>query len=360
MKLPFLVAVGMFFLLSEAVGAATLCVNPGGSGSCYSTIQAAVDAAEKDDVVNVEAGIYTENVTVPESARFTLSGAGSATTIIEGGIRTLDKVRMTIFGFTIQNGSSGIVTGTRSRTTITDVVSTGHHFAGIAIGRRGRAVISDCTMSNNGRYGIRGGSRVEIDRCTLGATGPNVDTVAGVSVSGRLEIRNSTIHDNAGFGVVAKKALIENCTVSGNTDGLGGPQLTVRNATVVGNTDSGLQAYVKKPLVANSLIANNGTDCETPTGVRSLGYNLFEDDTGCGLFGKQTTTDITGLDPMIGPLADNGGPTQTHALLGGSPAIGTGGPLDGGPKKGRCLPLDQRGTPRGGACDIGAYEKAGG
>jgi hypothetical protein len=65
---------------------------------------------------------------------------------------------------------------------------------------------------------------------------------------------------------------------------------------------------------------------------------------------------ITGMDPMLGPLADNGGPTETQALAPGSPAIDAGKP---GPADGRgthCPPTDQRGVPRMGRCDLGAYE----
>ena len=60
---------------------------------------------------------------------------------------------------------------------------------------------------------------------------------------------------------------------------------------------------------------------------------------------------IFGADPLLGPLADNGGPTQTHALLAGSPAIDHSDNLT-------CPPTDQRGVsrPQGPACDTGAYE----
>ena len=58
------------------------------------------------------------------------------------------------------------------------------------------------------------------------------------------------------------------------------------------------------------------------------------------------------IDPGIGPLADNGGPTLTHALLAGSPAINAASAQD-------CPPTDQRGVarPQGAACDIGSYER---
>src|SRR6185436_3105556 len=63
-------------------------------------------------------------------------------------------------------------------------------------------------------------------------------------------------------------------------------------------------------------------------------------------------SDLVGVDPMLGPLQDNGGQTFTRALLAGSPAIDSGGACAGFP--------DQRGVerPQGGACDIGAFEFA--
>ena len=60
--------------------------------------------------------------------------------------------------------------------------------------------------------------------------------------------------------------------------------------------------------------------------------------------------DITGEDPLLGPLQDNGGPTHTHAISAGSPA------LDLVPRRRLCANLDQRGVARSRPCDSGAYE----
>ena len=75
------------------------------------------------------------------------------------------------------------------------------------------------------------------------------------------------------------------------------------------------------------------------------------------------TGDIVGTgaspaDPLLGPLQDNGGPTFTHALQFGSPAIDKGNPATPGSGGTACEATDQRGAPRpaGAACDIGAYE----
>ena len=80
----------------------------------------------------------------------------------------------------------------------------------------------------------------------------------------------------------------------------------------------------------------------------SDGYNLVGEGTGCPTNG---TGDIAAADPFLGPLANNGGETETHELLLGSPAIDAG-------DDNNCLATDQRGInrPQGAACDIGAYE----
>jgi hypothetical protein len=107
----------------------------------------------------------------------------------------------------------------------------------------------------------------------------------------------------------------------------------------------------------SSIVAKNpdGEDCSLPSGrVISKGYNL-DSDGSCQL---TAATDHPGVDPLLGPLQDNGGPTLTHALLPGSPAIdaipwGTNG-------CGTTHIGDQRWQARpealGSSCDIGAYE----
>ena len=88
--------------------------------------------------------------------------------------------------------------------------------------------------------------------------------------------------------------------------------------------------------------------CANRTGhITSGGYNV-EQGISCGL---HAVGDIADTDPLLGPLADNGGPTQTHALLPGSPAVDRVPVTD-------CVGIDQRGyhRPAGKGCDSGAYE----
>lgn len=91
----------------------------------------------------------------------------------------------------------------------------------------------------------------------------------------------------------------------------------------------------------------------TTASALSLGHNIDSDGT-CGLTG---TGDQPEVDPKLGPLQDNGGPTQTHALLQDSPAIDAADSEE-------CPTTDQRGAPRplgiqagsGSVCDVGAFE----
>ncbi len=90
--------------------------------------------------------------------------------------------------------------------------------------------------------------------------------------------------------------------------------------------------------------------------VGSSSYNLIGDGTGLsgitnGVNNNQVGSGASPINPLLGPLVNNGGSTETHALLTGSPALDTG-------NNATCPATDQRGIPRpgGAACDIGSYE----
>ena len=156
--------------------------------------------------------------------------------------------------------------------------------------------------------------------------------------SGTLTLVNTTVGQNTatvgtggGFHNIGGTAMLTHTTVASNTAASGGNGIQTEGGTVH---------------LRNTLVAHNGiTNCNV--GLTSDGYNL-EDDTTCGLAGAG---DQQSTDPLLGPLADNGGDTQTYALLSGSPAIDAAGCLGG-------VTTDQRGIPRpqGSQCDIGAYE----
>jgi hypothetical protein len=135
------------------------------------------------------------------------------------------------------------------------------------------------------------------------------------------------------------------------------------NSTVVSNTalfQGGALYQQNTPVtITNTILAYNSDDDGSSPNcygeITSGDYNLVQDDTGCTLTGTLTHV-ITGTDPLLEPLADNGGDIWTHLLLPGSPA------LDQIPDStngcGTSITEDQRGVarPQNGACDIGAVE----
>ncbi len=118
-------------------------------------------------------------------------------------------------------------------------------------------------------------------------------------------------------------------------------------------------------MITNSIVAGNTagggmSDIDPGTGAITVDYSLIGDTSGSGITGGTGTGNILDVDPMLGPLAGNGGPTQTHTLLSGSPAIDMGDPaILFNPAE-----FDQRGSPfarvvDGGGLriDMGAYER---
>src|SRR5262249_36590490 len=140
---------------------------------------------------------------------------------------------------------------------------------------------------------------------------------------------------------------LTNSTISGNGDGIdGGRMATLNFVTIADNKRVGLNGT--DGTIGNSIVARNGTNSIVHV-LTSLGHNISSDGSLATSFTQ--AGDLNTTDPKIGRLADNGGPTFTHALLPGSPALdaasGVGAP-----------DTDQRGVarPQGGGFDIGAFE----
>lgn len=183
--------------------------------------------------------------------------------------------------------------------------------------------------------------------------------------TGTTIIERSLIARNAGGeNIITGGTAIENrgvmtlvnTTVSGNLGAQGlstSGSLNLAFSTVAFNVGTGFvssESSTDSPWLANNVIAGNGTDCYEPRsasapGALTLAGNNIDSDGTCGFDETYALADL-----HIDPLADNGGPTHTHALLTGSPAIDTA--------SGSCPPNDQRSLARpfGAACDTGAYE----
>lgn len=200
----------------------------------------------------------------------------------------------------------------------------------------------------------------------------------GIYMQQSLKLNNVTLNGNSaeqGGGILAYHTVLDqypvgidatNVTLSGNSaNDAGGAVYAAQgvaqfnNVTIANNsaaTEGGGifsdPANAPTVTIQNSLLANNsanqGADCRGD--ITSADYNLIKTSADCTL-GGTTTHNITGQDPNLGDLADNGGKTWTHALLQNSPAINAGNPAVG-----VCASKDQRGSLRNGRCDIGSFE----
>ncbi len=233
-------------------------------------------------------------------------------------------------------------------------------------------------------------------------------TVVDSTVSGNI-VNTTTGTQGGGIAIYAGVLHLLNATVSGNRTGpppggrggsggggiyvQGGGAHTIASSTITDNAATGTAGagvggggIFKYPgtqgivTLANTILAGNraiagdapagGPDCGSDAGrMQSAGYNLIGNGADCNF--APVATDRVGtpaapIDPRLGPLADNGGPTETHALAAGSPAIDAANPAAPGSGGNACPATDQRGIHRledgngdGIArCDIGAFELA--
>lgn len=237
----------------------------------------------------------------------------------------------------------------------------------------GNIVVTDSTVDANRNTGINTYSGdVSVDASSVSDNGGGINTSSGnVSVgssnvvdntdtgintsSGNVSLDGSTASENDGSGVNTGGGTIlaVNSTVSGNADtniDTSSGIIDLTNVTVADSHDGdGIRNGEGSTTMTNTLVSGHGeesSDCSI-AGTIGGGHNL-DSDGSCDFGGAGN---ISGADPMLGALADNGGPTYTMALLAGSPAI------DAGTNSG-CPATDQRGVSRpvNGTCDIGAYE----
>jgi len=231
-------------------------------------------------------------------------------------------------------------------------------------------------MANDFGGGIRNADgEVSLDDSTV--DGNNALSGGGINNdSGTLTITRTTVSGNKASnrgGIEngpGSELTLTNSTVSGNqSDGEAGGilnlgQATITSSTVTNNTadadgdgngDGGGIYNSGSTTITNTILAGNhdptsDPDCYGP--LDSEAYNIVGIlSPGCGfspVAADQTGTPASPLDPLLGPLANNGGPTMTHALAKGSPALDAANPATS-------PATDQRGVPRN--PDIGAYEQ---
>ena len=290
-----------------------------------------------------------------------------------------------VVGPTPENDGGGVLNfGTMTLTN--SIVSGNSADAGGAIWNLGTMTLTNCAVLGNSADGGGGG----IANQGFGTMALTDSTVSGntAEVGGgifnevaTMRVENSTVSGNTAVGEVTSEGggiynfgtmTLTNGTVSGNNAGFGGGAgisnagtMTLTNSTVSDNWSVGQGGilnhsstqppYTNSTItVTNSTVSGNaaaGGDC-VGSAVTSGGHNLESPGDTCGFEQPTDQVNVSVDDLNLGPLQDNGGPTETHALLPGSVAIDVI-PVD------MCeVDEDQRGEtrPGGATCDVGAFE----
>ena len=397
----------LLLALTPVASATTWYVNGVGgndSNNCLSatsackTIGHAISLAASGDTIKIAAATYFEHLTINISVK--LLGASASTSIIDGSGRTGTVVttssgtHVTLSGVTITHGyavsgggyaASGGGISNYGTLLLTRSAVTGNR-AGNSCGRNHGCVSYGGGISNAGTLTI---SNSTIAGNFVGTNCPKYcypGAQGGGIYGGTVTISNSTIAGNGastscglpchpivlGGGIYRATVTISNSTIAGNFaaescglpscyppaegGGIYGVTATISNSTISGNAANLVGGISAAATLQNSIVANNSHG-NCAAAVTSKGYNLSNDAT-CNFTGPG---DMNSINPMLGPLQANGGPTQTMALLPGSPAIDAGNPSGCTDGSGHLLKTDQRGKPRPdaedtGGCDIGAYE----
>ena len=339
-----LLLLALFLTLAPTIMASTATwyvngVRGNDSNNCKSptaackTIGHAIVLALSGDTVTVAAATYSENLTISRSLKIT--GSGARTTIIDGGghgsvVRISSTgANVTLSNMTIRNGSDGGV---------------------VFFGGSGGGISNTGTLTVNS--GTISGNRVGASRAY------SVSHGGGIYNGGTLTINRSTISGNSASGIF----LARSYGVGGGIYNAG--TLTVNNSTISPNISSWPSGGIYGPATLQNSIVANGELGNCAGAMTSKGYNLSDDGT-CNFSSKG---DWNNTDPMLVTLGNNGGPTQTMALLPGSPAIDAGNPSGCTDGLGHLLTTDQRGYPYRRPdsedktdpkprCDMGAYER---
>ena len=274
----------------------------------------------------------------------------------------------------LENFAAGILSLTNSKIQNNNAAVNG----GGLYGAGGTSKVANCTISGNtatkfggGVYVAANGS-IAISSTTIsnnsaefggGLENAGIATLTACSIAG-----NSTSSSGAGLEDFADSLALSECTITGNVSGKSGGGLYTRNSsasatilasTISGNTatvaGAGVYDYDGSVGLTDTIVAGNsaGTagDIGGPHDSAVIGtHNLIGTGGSGGL--QANNHNLIGANPDLAPLGSYGGPTQTMALLPGSPAIGVGLALNG-------ISNDERGEPIGTTVDLGAFQSQG-
>lgn len=332
--------------------------------SLREAIAAATAATGNDDLIRFSALFDTpQTITLGGSAlliteSMTIQGPGADLLTISGNgasnVFSAASGSVTLSGLTVRDGFSefdgGGIYSQAAQLNLRNVTVAGNRagqYGGGAFLFGGRSQFTACAFSDNEAANRGSGIALYSD------------------LSSKLKLLNTTVSGNRSnspgsvtvISIGSTQAALEilNSTIANNT-GNGGGGIS---AATQGGVNAIANVSLRSSIVSNNSAPNILTEDfgGGPMTIASLGFNLADEDTGGFL---DQDTDITGVDPRLGPLTNNGGQTESLALMGGSPA------LDAGERSG--YQKDQRNLPRafdapgvataagGDGSDIGALE----
>jgi predicted outer membrane repeat protein len=300
-------------------------------------------------------GIFTlEHVTLTDSTVSENSAGGSGGGIYASGDVTLTQ--STVSGNSSNHNGGGIYGSGNVTLTQSTVSGNSSNHNGGGIYANDDVTLTQSTVTDNNGGGIYAQGDVTLTQSTVSGNSTARDFAPGGGIRAQnATLTQSTVSGNSsgshGGGIIADDDVtLTQSTVSGNSsDGIGGGiyaggDVTLTQSTISGNSAAsfggGISAFrfdLNGSIVAGNTAGSFGPDLRLQVGGSATAtYSLIGDNTGTELDpapagmpdanGNQIGTSGAPIDPLLGPLADNGGPTQTHALLAGSPAIDAGDP----------------------------------
>jgi hypothetical protein len=336
-------------------------------------------------------GIYNQtggNVTLNNS---TVNGTNTSSTygggLYSGGTLTLNN--STINGVNTASHGGGIFNSFGTLTLDNSTVSANEasSYGGGIFNDGGTLSLNESTISGVNKAVHGGGiynssGKLTLNRSTVSTNKATGGSGGGIyNTGGTLTLDNSTVSANQathGGGIssntdlAGKTTTVTNSTISGNTASTQGGGIrnsdgrtVIKNSTITNNSaptfgdGSGVASFgnasTRTEVLSSIISADTNTDVDfvegTTNSFLSRGFNRIGDGNATAAFNKPSDQSLV-MVPGLGPLANNGGPTQTHALQPGSPAIDRATNTN-------CPATDQRGVlrPQGPTCDIGAFER---
>lgn len=291
-----------------------------------------------------------------------ISNNGETGVYADGNV-TVDIARSEITGNTYGLASNGYWDSFESRFEVSDSVIADNSWAGISIGDSGILTLKSSSVTENGGTGVY----AYADSVSLAI---HASTISGNEDDG-VYIAHYDYYAHVGKSYFSK-LVITDSTISGNGDGSGegvhvsaeSSSVAIRNSTITGHPENGVSVWTWHGTtgveVENSVIADNGEADLEGDATFTVRHSLIQNTVEAYIDDATPDANIFSRDPLLGPLQNNGGSTQTHALMAGSPAI------DGG-NNSSCSGKDQRNVvrPQDGngdslaICDMGAFELAG-